>query len=151
MKWPRWLQSAAPRLCWEAWLPSYRISRATDALVLEDAERLIAGWNERQEKRMQMLYSPTIGAAILARYWFLWVLSSVPEYQRNRPTHTRSAPRRSSRRYLAAHAGQTLPSPSSCRGPASPMKCARSTGGACLGNSAIQWSMDCRSPTKSAT
>jgi len=73
VKWPRWLQSAAPRLCWEAWLPSYRISRATDALVLEDAERLIAGWNERQEKRMQMLYSPTIGAAILARYWFLWV------------------------------------------------------------------------------
>ncbi|MGC2079280.1 MAG: hypothetical protein WA728_25300 [Xanthobacteraceae bacterium] len=47
--------------------------RATDAQVLEDAERLIAAWNERQEKRMPMLYSPTIGAAILARYWFLWV------------------------------------------------------------------------------
>ena len=47
--------------------------RATDALVLEDAERLIAAWNERQEKRMPMLYSPTIGAPILARYWFLWV------------------------------------------------------------------------------
>ena len=26
--------------------------RATDALVLEDTERLIATWNERQEKRM---------------------------------------------------------------------------------------------------
>ena len=47
--------------------------RAIDAKVLEDAERLIAAWNERQEKRMPMLYSPTIGAAILARYWFLWV------------------------------------------------------------------------------
>jgi hypothetical protein len=47
--------------------------RATDAQVLEDAERLIVAWNERQEKRMPMLFSPTIGAAITARYWFLWV------------------------------------------------------------------------------
>jgi hypothetical protein len=35
--------------------------RATDAPVLEDAERLIAAWNERQTKRMPMLFSPTIG------------------------------------------------------------------------------------------
>jgi hypothetical protein len=47
--------------------------RVTDAQVLEDAERLIAAWNERQAKRMPMLFSPTIGAAIAARYWFLWV------------------------------------------------------------------------------
>jgi hypothetical protein len=47
--------------------------RATDAQVLEDAERLIAAWNERQEKRMPMLFSPTIGAAIAAQYWFLWI------------------------------------------------------------------------------
>jgi hypothetical protein len=47
--------------------------RATGAQVFEDAERLIAAWNERQEKRMPMLFSPTIGAAIAARYWFLWV------------------------------------------------------------------------------
>jgi hypothetical protein len=47
--------------------------RATDAQVLQDAERLIAAWNERQTKRMQMLFSPTIGAAIAARHWFLWV------------------------------------------------------------------------------
>jgi hypothetical protein len=47
--------------------------RATDAQVLEDAERLIDAWNERQGKRMPMLFSPTIGAAIAARYWFLWV------------------------------------------------------------------------------
>jgi hypothetical protein len=40
--------------------------RATDAQVLEDAERLIAAWNERQAKRMPMLFSPTIGAAIAA-------------------------------------------------------------------------------------
>jgi hypothetical protein len=36
----------------------------TDVQVLEDAERLIAAWNERQTKRMPMLFSPTIGAAI---------------------------------------------------------------------------------------
>jgi hypothetical protein len=41
--------------------------------VLEDAERLITAWNERQAKRMPMLFSPTIGAAITAGYWFLWV------------------------------------------------------------------------------
>ena len=34
--------------------------RATDVQVLEDAERLIAAWNERQAKRMPMLFSPTI-------------------------------------------------------------------------------------------
>jgi hypothetical protein len=47
--------------------------RATDEQVLEDAERLIAAWNERQETRMPMLFSPTIGAAIAAQYWFLWI------------------------------------------------------------------------------
>jgi len=45
----------------------------TDAQVLEDAERLIAAWNERRAKRMPMLFSPTIGAAVKANYWFLWV------------------------------------------------------------------------------
>ena len=47
--------------------------RATDAQVLEDAERLIAAWNERQALRAPMIFSPTIGAAIAAGYWFLWV------------------------------------------------------------------------------
>src|SRR5215467_9283995 len=37
--------------------------RATDAQVLEDAERLIAAWNERQALRAPMIFSPTIGAA----------------------------------------------------------------------------------------
>ena len=45
--------------------------RATDAPVLEDGERLIGTWNERQAKRMPLLFAPTIGAAIAARHWFL--------------------------------------------------------------------------------
>ena len=42
---------------------------------MEDArkERLIAAWNERQAKRMPMLFAPTISAAIAARHWWLWV------------------------------------------------------------------------------
>ena len=47
--------------------------RATDAQVLEDAERLIGAWNERQALCAPMIFSPTIGAAIRAGYWFLWV------------------------------------------------------------------------------
>jgi len=47
--------------------------RATEAQILEDAGRLIAAWNERQTKRMPMLFSPTIGCALKARHWFLWV------------------------------------------------------------------------------
>jgi hypothetical protein len=46
--------------------------RATDAQVLEDAERLIGAWNERRVKRTPMIFSPTIGAAIKAGYWYLW-------------------------------------------------------------------------------
>jgi hypothetical protein len=45
--------------------------RATEKQILEDADHLIAVWNERQAKRMPMLFSPTIGAAITAGYWFL--------------------------------------------------------------------------------
>jgi hypothetical protein len=47
--------------------------RATEAQILEDAGRLVAAWNERQAKRMPMLFSPTIGCALKARHWFLWV------------------------------------------------------------------------------
>jgi hypothetical protein len=47
--------------------------RATEAQVLEDAGRLVAAWNERQTKRMPMLFSPTIGYALKARHWFLGV------------------------------------------------------------------------------
>jgi hypothetical protein len=45
--------------------------RATDRQILEDAEQLVTAWNERQAKRMPMLFSPTIGAAITAGYWYL--------------------------------------------------------------------------------
>jgi hypothetical protein len=47
--------------------------RATEAQILEDAGRLVAAWNERQAKRMPMLFSPTIGCALKVRYWYLWV------------------------------------------------------------------------------
>jgi malic enzyme len=40
--------------------------RELDAQIFEDAERLVATWNERQAHRMPMLFSPTIGAAIRA-------------------------------------------------------------------------------------
>jgi len=46
---------------------------ATDPQVLKDAERLIAAWNERQARRMPLLFAPTIGAAVKARCWFLRV------------------------------------------------------------------------------
>jgi len=42
--------------------------RATEKQILEDADYLVAVWNERQAKRMPMLFSPTIGAAITAGY-----------------------------------------------------------------------------------
>ncbi len=47
--------------------------RATDGQVSEDSERLIAAWNERQARGMPMLFSPTIGAGIASRHWWLWV------------------------------------------------------------------------------
>jgi len=69
--------------------------RATDAQVLEDAERLIAAWNERQAKSIPMLFSPTIGAAITAGYWVsVGTLPGLPNDQRHRPAHARPPPRR---------------------------------------------------------
>jgi hypothetical protein len=47
--------------------------RAADSQVLADAERLIGAWNERQARRMPLLFAPTIGAALAAQYHFLWV------------------------------------------------------------------------------
>jgi hypothetical protein len=47
--------------------------RATDPQIVADAERLVAVWNERLKRQMPMLFAPTIGAAIAAGYWFLWV------------------------------------------------------------------------------
>jgi hypothetical protein len=47
--------------------------RSLGPQILEDAERLVTTWNARQEAHMPMLFSPTIGAAVAARCWFLWV------------------------------------------------------------------------------
>jgi hypothetical protein len=47
--------------------------RALGPQILADAESLVSAWNERQARRMPMLFAPTIGAALTARYWFLWV------------------------------------------------------------------------------
>lgn len=47
--------------------------RATDVQVLEDAERIITAWNERQAGQMPMLFAPTVGAALACQHCFLWV------------------------------------------------------------------------------
>ena len=39
--------------------------------ILEDAARLVETWNARLAGHMPMLFSPTIGAAITAGYFFL--------------------------------------------------------------------------------
>jgi hypothetical protein len=119
--------------------------RSTAAQVLEDAGRLIAAWNERQAKRLPMLFSPTIGAAITARSWFLWVQCpacrttnaiDLPMLDRHRDAAVTSLiPALSCRR-----AGRTRHLPSSCasREQASQMKCARSIAGECLASKAVR-------------
>ena len=111
---------------------------ATEAQILEDAERLIAAWNERQATRMPMLFSPTIGAAITAGYWFLWV--RCPACRITNAIDLRTLDRNhdaavtvSFRRCHAARAGRTrrLPSWYGFRELASPTKCAKSIAGAC--------------------
>jgi hypothetical protein len=47
--------------------------RPSDPQVLADAEAVIAAWNERQARRMPLLFAPTIGAALTARHHFLGV------------------------------------------------------------------------------
>ena len=47
--------------------------RALDPQVPADALRFVTEWNERQAQRAPLLFSPTIGAAITAQYWYLWV------------------------------------------------------------------------------
>ena len=44
--------------------------------MFEDAEQLIAAWNGRQARRIPMLFSSTIGAALASRHWYLWVRAS---------------------------------------------------------------------------
>ena len=47
--------------------------RALGPQIIEDSVKLVEAWNVRQAKRMPMLFSPTIEAAITARHWWLWV------------------------------------------------------------------------------
>ena len=69
--------------------------RETEKQVLEDADHLVAVWNERQAKRMPMLFSPTIGAAITAGYWFLRArCPACCTTGECRPADARFAPRR---------------------------------------------------------
>jgi hypothetical protein len=69
--------------------------RATDAQVLEDAERLIAVWNERQAKRMPMIFSPTIGHRDHDRLLVpVGTLPSLRNNQCHRPEGAESSPRR---------------------------------------------------------
>src|SRR5947209_3063273 len=81
--------------------------RATDAQVLEDAERLIAAWNERQAKRMPILFSPTIGAAITAGYWFLWV--RCPACRTTNAIDLRTLDRHRDAAVTSLHSGTVLP------------------------------------------
>jgi hypothetical protein len=47
--------------------------RALDPQVRADALRFVTEWNERQAQLAPRLFSPTIGAAIAAQHWYLWV------------------------------------------------------------------------------
>ena len=83
--------------------------RATDRQILEDTDHLIAAWNDRHARRMPMLFSPTIGAATTAGYWFLRA-RCLPRYWRYRPADARLAPRcrRRAAHVLANSAGDCV-------------------------------------------
>jgi hypothetical protein len=76
-------------------------------IILEDAERLIiAARNERQAALMPMLFSPTIGAAIAARYnggsaaasmsALYWLMAPLNGSKVSRPKATQGAGSRTS-------------------------------------------------------
>jgi hypothetical protein len=117
-------------------------SRATDGQVLEDAERLITAWKERQAKRMPMIFSPQSAPQLPHAIGFCGCAvpragpSTQSTYARSTATTTRPC-RASFRRCPVVRAGRTHRSRSSCayRGRASLTKCARSIGGECLANS----------------
>jgi hypothetical protein len=68
---------------------------------------LIAAWNERQVKRMPMLFSPTIGAAITARHLVsLGALSRLSDHNGHRLPQDQSSPRRG---VYEPHSGAVLP------------------------------------------
>jgi hypothetical protein len=111
--------------------------RATDAQVLEDAERLIAAWNERQAKRMPMLFSPTIGAAITAGHWFGCAARLAERSTQSTCVGLTVTPTQrlavSFPRCRVDHAGRMHRLPSLCgfHERASPMKCGKNIVAAC--------------------
>ena len=69
--------------------------RATEKQILADAYHLVAVWNERQAKRMPMLFSPTIRRGHHGRLLVpVGALSSLPHHRRRRSPVARLAPRR---------------------------------------------------------
>ena len=112
--------------------------RATDAQVLEDAERLIDAWNERQAKRMPIcsrrLSAPPLPRGILVP---MGALPSLPHHDRDRPSHARPSPQRRRDQSYPGAVVSLMPaharSRSSCgyRGQASLTRCARSTESTC--------------------
>jgi hypothetical protein len=50
------------------------------AHALADAKRLIAHWNERQDRRMPLLFGPTIGAAVASRHHSCSLLPGSPNH-----------------------------------------------------------------------
>ena len=65
------IQELGPVVPCHAWCHVLCRAGPCNAMILEGADHLITVWNERQAKRMPMLFSPTIGAAITAGFWFL--------------------------------------------------------------------------------
>jgi hypothetical protein len=91
---------------------------------------------------MPMLFSPTIGAAVTAGYWFLWVRCPACRTTnaidlRTLDRHRQAAVSSLIPALSSAHVGRMRHSPSSCgyRERASPTKCARSIAGECLASS----------------
>jgi hypothetical protein len=109
------------------------------AQVLADAEALIAAWNERQARRMPLLFAPTIGAALAARHHFLWVYCpacrttrdiDLRALDRHRDAAVTSLIPSLSCRSCRPHA--PLLSSCACPKQASPMRCGLSTRGESL-------------------
>ena len=69
--------------------------RATDAQVLEDAERLIAAWNERQALRAHDLFAHDRRRHQSRLLVPVDTMPGLPNNQRDRLAYTRSSPRRS--------------------------------------------------------
>jgi hypothetical protein len=110
--------------------------RATDAHVLQDAERLISARSERQARRMPLLFARPIGAALTSWHHFRWVYCRACRTARDVDLRTRDRHRDAAVTSLipsrrVARAGRMHRSPNSCvcPQPASPTRCGSSTRG----------------------